>query len=143
MKTFITFTITLIFSALSHALLGSDKPEATVFAKAEITVEHYIAAMQDGEIEYLESLFTKKLRISTPDNTNQNHFGRSALIKHLKENQGTHLEAISKFTFLENHKNYSVVQVKTEFDHFTRLDYLTLQNGKNGWKISNIVVTYP
>jgi len=143
MKTVITLTITFIFSAFSHSLLGSDKPEPVVFAKAEITAQHYIAAMQDGETEYLESLFAENLRISTPDNKNQDHYGRSALIKHLKESHGVHLKAISNFTFVENHKNYSVIQIKTEFDHFTRLDYLTLQNGKNGWKISNIVVTYP
>lgn len=143
MKTFITFAITLLFSALSPFILGADKPKPILFAKAEMAIQHYIAATQQGETDDLEHLFTEQLRISTPDNTDGKSFDRSALIKYLKENQGNKLDVISEFTILENHSHYSVAQVRTTFDHFLRLDYLTLQNGKNGWKISNIVVTYP
>ncbi|MGO1521003.1 MAG: nuclear transport factor 2 family protein [Sphingobacterium sp.] len=143
MKTFITFPITLIFSTLSHFISGADKPEPTIFTKAETAIQHYITATQLGETDDLEYLFTEQLRISTPDNTDSKSFDRSALIKHLKENQGNKLDVISELTILENHSHYSVAQIRTTFDHFVRLDYLTLQNGKNGWKISNIVVTYP
>jgi len=143
MKTLISLIATTVFTFVSSFVFAGNTPEPVKFIKVESIIDHYIDAANNGETSLVDHLFTEDFKYTTPNNGQRELIGRSALIQHLKKNKGVRLEADTKYTFVEKNDDCSIVRVTTTFNSFKRYDYVTLCNSKDGWKISNVTVTYP
>ena len=143
MKTLITLIATTIFTLVSSFVFAGVKPEPVKFVKVETIIDHYIDATNNGETDMLKHLFTEDFKFASPNNGQGGLIGRTALITHLKKNKGVKLNAETEYTFVEKNQDCSIVKVTTDFGKFKRYDYVTLCNNDNGWKISNVTVTYP
>lgn len=113
------------------------------FLKVETIIDHYIDASLNGNTELVDHLFSEDFYYSTPNNRSTETIKRRALIKYLKSLKGVKIESHSEYQFVEKNEDCSIVRIITTFDTFQRHDYVTLCNSKDGWKISNVVVTYP
>ena len=143
MKTLITLIATTIFTLLSSFVFANTKPEPVKFIKVETIIDHYIDATNNGETALLKHLFTDDFKYATPNNGQREMIGRTALIEYLKKNKGVKLDAETEYAFVEKNEDCSIVKITTDFGKFQRYDYVTLCNNKDGWKISNVTVTYP
>lgn len=143
MKTLISLIAATVFTLVSSFVFANSKPEPVKFLKVESIIDHYIDATNNGEVALVDHLFTENFKYATPNKGKSELVGRSTLVNHLKKQKGVKLAAESSYTFVEKNDDCSIVRVATSFEHFTRYDYVTLCNSKDGWKISNVTVTYP
>ncbi len=143
MKTLITLIATAVFTFVSSFVFADTKPEPVRFFKVESIIDHYIDAANNGKTEFLNDLFTQNFKYSTPNNGKNELIGRKDLINYWKSTKGIKLDAKTDYAFVEKNDDCSIVRIRTSFENFTRFDYITLCNSKDGWKISNVTVTYP
>lgn len=143
MKTLIALIVTTAMTFLSTALFANEKNAPVKFLKVETIIDHYIDASLNGNTELVDHLFSEDFYYSTPNNRSTETIKRRALIKHLKSLKGVKIESHSEYQFVEKNEDCSIVRITTTFETFQRHDYVTLCNSKDGWKISNVVVTYP
>jgi len=143
MKTLITLISTAVLTFLSSMILANTKAEPIKFLKAESIIDHYIDATTNGETSLLKYLFTEDFKFSSPNNSNKEQVTRSTYIKHLKGTKGLKLDVTTSYTFVEKNNDCSIVRVESKFEKFSKYEYVTLCNTNEGWKIRNIVATYP
>ncbi|GGE29105.1 MULTISPECIES: nuclear transport factor 2 family protein [Sphingobacterium] len=143
MKTLISLIATTVFTLVSSFVFANSKPEPVKFIKVESIIDQYIDASNNGEVSLVDYLFTEDFKYSTPNNGQTELIGRSELVKHLKSNKGSKMNAETEYSFVEKNDDCSIVKVTTTFETFKKYDYVTLCNSKDGWKISHITVTYP
>lgn len=143
MKTLISLIATTVFTLVSSFVFAEKFPEPVKFVKVESIIDQYIDATNNGETDLVDHLFTEDFKYSTPNNGKNEIIYRSSLVKYLKNNKGVKLNADTDYSFVEKNNDCSIVKVTTRFKNFDRYDYVTLCNSKDGWKISNVTVTYP
>ncbi|WP_099367952.1 nuclear transport factor 2 family protein [Sphingobacterium sp. 1.A.4] len=143
MKKLITLIVTTVMTFLSSTLFANEMEGPVKFAKVETIVDHYIDATLRGNIELVDHMFTNDFYYSTPNSRSSENIKKKAMIKYLKSLKNVKMECESDYKFIEKNEDCSIVQITTTFENFTRNDYVTLCNSKDGWKISNVVVTYP
>ena len=143
MKTLINLIITSILVLATMFAEATERPEPVKFFKAESIIDHYLDATQHGNTELVDHLFTSDFYYSTPNNRSKESLNRKAMTTYLKSLKGVKLDCTSTYQFIEKNDDCSIVKVTTEFEKFKRNDYITLCNSKDGWKISNVIVTYP
>lgn len=100
----------------------------------------YVEALTTGNIEYNKHLFTSDFEYR--NTANNEVVSRSKYINFLKENKGLKYNCITSYDILDQTGNTSVAKATMKFDHFTRVDYITMQQSQDGWKVSKVVTTY-
>lgn len=143
MKTLIMLIVTAVMTFLTSMLLASEPSAPIKFYKAESLVDHYIDASINGNTLNVDHLFTDDFYFSTPNARSKEKINKKALVKHMKSLTGVQLEAETEYEFVEKNEDCSIVRICSTFKTFKRYDYVTMCNSKDGWKISNVVVTYP
>ena len=64
-------------------------------------------------------------------------------LKFLKNTKGCKFDCHTKSQILDETGKSCVAKATMKFNHFTRVDYITLNKTIDGWKVSKVVSTYP
>jgi len=107
-------------------------------SNVENVVDAYINGTVKGETTYLNQLFDNSFTQRTQSNPTQEAIGKSAYIKHLKNLDGITYQCEVDYQMLEKSDNYSLAKVTLDFEKFTRTDYVTMIQGKNGWSVKEV-----
>ncbi len=104
-------------------------------------VMNYVGASLLGNANYTKEMFTEDFEYS--NTSNKEKFGKKEYVKHLKSLKNLKYNATQSFEIMDQVGNTAVGIVIMNFDNFTRVDYITLSQTTEGWKISKVVTTYP
>src|SRR5690606_12133363 len=74
---------------------------------------------------------------------NNDRAGKKEYIKFLKANKNRQYDCKSNYEILSQDGKVCIAKATMVFDNFTRVDYITLNQGKDGWKVSKVETTYP
>ncbi len=143
MKTLITLIASAVFTLATYTLSAANLPDPLKFAKVETIVDHYIDATVNGETELLDYLFTNDFSQSTPNNKNKEMLSKNQMMKHLKSLKNVRYACDTDVQFVEKNEDCSIVKVTKYFSNFKRVDYVTMCNTEDGWKINKVLVAYP
>lgn len=135
-------TIATVFT-LAFTTYASAKETANPLKdfNAKKIVLLYVEALTTGNIDYNKHLFTSDFEYRNTANTEV--AGRSKYINFLNANKGLKYNCATSYDILDQTGNTSVAKATMQFDNFTRVDYITMQQTKDGWKVSKVVTTYP
>ncbi len=74
------------------------------------------------------------------------HFIRTTIYKAISCNAlnlpGNKYDCKSSYEILSQDGKVCVAKATMAFDNFSRVDYITLNQGKDGWKVSKVETTY-
>lgn len=105
-------------------------------------LETYLEATTLGNPEFNRYLFTSDFEY-TIASVNVSKFNKKQYSKFLEENKGTKYDCKTTYEVIEEKGEVCIAKATMEFATFTRVDYITLVNSKDAWKVSKVVTTYP
>ena len=130
------FTLAFTFSAFAKETVNPLKD----FNAKKIALV-YVEALTTGNIDYNKHLFTSDFEYR--NTANKEVTARSAYISFLKANKGLKYNCTTTYDILDQAGSTCIAKATMKFDNFTRIDYITMQQTKDGWKVSKVVTTYP
>jgi len=125
----------------------------TAFASAETrmlnkvatagTIDRYIAAVTKGGTDNLTLLFSDDFNHQINNKGKVTVHNRAQVIGFLRGNKYLTQNCNTSYTLIEQNNNNAIAKVEMKYGEFTKVDYVTLINDGNRWKVSNVVSTYP
>lgn len=138
--------IAIITAAIFSLLFGSNAwAKETANPLKDVNTKQialtYVEAITSGNIEFNKHLFTPDFEYQ--NSTNSEVFNRSEYLNFLKVNKGIKYNCETSYEILDQAGKTSVAKAILKFENFTRVDYITMAQSTDGWKISKVVTTYP
>jgi|SRR5690606_8751246 len=139
-KTLTTLATALIMmiSFSSYALANSN-PLKNVSSSKMVSI--YLKATTMGDTEFNQHLFAADFEYQNM--ANRDKFNKRQYTNFLKANSGVKYDCKITYDILDETANTCLAKASMKFEHFTRVDFITLVHHKDGWKISKVVTTYP
>jgi hypothetical protein len=101
----------------------------------------YAEAITSGNTDFNKHLFTADFEyLNSASNAS---YDRTAYLGFLKANKGVKYNCSTDYEILDQAGKTSVAKVSMKFENFTRVDYITMVQSADGWKVSKVVTTYP
>lgn len=139
-KIFSTIATTLLMIiSLSSFASSKINPLKEMNTKAIMTT--YIEAIALGSDMYNKYLFTEDFEYS--NTANDHKFNKKQYLKFLKDTKGLKFDCKTDYQILDETGKSCVSKATIKFENFTRVDYITLHKTEDGWKVSEVVTTYP
>lgn len=101
----------------------------------------YVEAISLGNTEFNKHLFTSDFEYRNAINDQVS--SRSEYLAFLKANKGLKYNCETSYEILDQAGTTSVAKSTMKFEKFTRVDYITMVQTVDGWKVSKVVTTYP
>ncbi|MBD1428189.1 MULTISPECIES: nuclear transport factor 2 family protein [Sphingobacterium] len=101
----------------------------------------YVEAIVLGSDVYNKYLFTEDFEYQ--NTANNDKFSRKQYLKFLKDTRGLKFDCQTDYQILDEVGKSCVAKATMKFENFTRVDYITMQKTKDGWKVNKVVTTYP
>lgn len=135
-------TIAVLFIALVATVFYAHadiKPYKELDSKEVIM--NYAGVSLLGHSDYTKYMFADDFTYS--NTANNDVHGKKEYLKFLKDVKSLKLDCTQQLEVLDQMGNTAIGKVTTDFGHFSRVDYITLIQSEQGWKISKVVTTYP
>ncbi|MFZ4860926.1 hypothetical protein ACL9RF_01940 [Sphingobacterium sp. Mn56C] len=133
-------TVCLLFIGFNSFAMTTHSNPLKGYASTKI-VTSYLEAISIGSVDLSKFLFTEDFEYSNTANNSKHN--KSEYCKFLKANKGLVFDCKTSYEILDENSQACMAKAIMKFDTFTRVDYITLTNGKEGWKVSKVVTTYP
>lgn len=141
MKTLISFIAALLYTLSANIVNAKESP--LKYKDNKHIVGHYVDAITKGQVEHIDYLFENNFQLEVFNAGRADKFSKEQLLTFLKSTEGLNLYCHSSYTIIDASKDYTLAKVEMKFDTFTRVDYVTLLNKEEGWKINKVITTYP
>ncbi|PRD47704.1 hypothetical protein C5745_09740 [Sphingobacterium haloxyli] len=125
----------------SLSSFASEKANPLKDVESAMILNTYLEAVTVGSIDLNKFLFAEDFQYRNLNNSDR--AGKKEYIKFLKTNKGMQYNCESSYEILSQDGKVCVAKATMAFDKFTRVDYITLNQGKDGWKVSKVETTYP
>lgn len=135
-------TIAALFIALVATVFYAHadiKPYKELDTKEVIM--NYVGASLLGHSDYTKYMFADDFKYT--NTANNDVFGRKEYMNYLNKVKSLKPNCTQKLEIVDQTGNTAIGKVTMEFDNFTRVDYITLIQSQDGWKINKVVTTYP
>lgn len=100
----------------------------------------YAECSSFGNTEYNKYLFTEDFQYENVSNNSK--VGKKEYLRFLKENKGLNYDCKTRSEILDLTNDTAVAKTTYTFSNFTRVDFVTLSQTKEGWKISKVITSY-
>ncbi|MFE2862400.1 MULTISPECIES: nuclear transport factor 2 family protein [Sphingobacterium] len=148
MKAFVKTVTAAALICLSSVAMAAEKsaskPEkiSINLSTADFALQHYVAVTTAGESVGLEQLFAEDFSQRIQASNIQTYYGRQALIKSLKKQQGEILNCKTHIKIVEKSTDYMIAKIVLKFDSFSMTDLVTLVYENGSWQVSKSVHSY-
>ncbi|ERJ58150.1 nuclear transport factor 2 family protein [Sphingobacterium paucimobilis] len=141
MKTTIA-TIATLFT-LAFGFHASAKETANPLKKldSKAIALTYLQTISTGNVLYNKHLYTNDFEYRNSSNDQVSN--KTQYLRFLKENKGLQYDCKTSYEILDEAGNTAVGKATMTFKNFTRIDYITMLQTADGWKVSKVVTTYP
>lgn len=139
-KVLTTIAITMILF-VSFGSFAAEKLDPLKDYNSKSIVHVYLEATTLGSIGMNKFLFADDFEYH---NTASNkRFEKKEYTSFLNKHKGLKFNCETDYEILDESGQACVAKATMKFSNFTRVDYITLNHSKEGWKISKVVTTYP
>ena len=141
MKTTSKTIAAALIMVTSLSSFASTKANPLKDVESNTVIGTYLEAVTVGTIDLNKFLFADDFQYSNLNNNDR--AGTKEYIKFLKTNKGARYDCESSYEILSQDGKVCIAKATMAFDNFKRVDYITLNQGKDGWKVSTVETTYP
>ncbi|PRD47702.1 nuclear transport factor 2 family protein [Sphingobacterium haloxyli] len=141
MKTTLKTIAAALIMATSLSSFASEKANPLKDVESDMILNTYLEAVTVGATDLNKFLFADDFQYRNLSNNDR--AGKKEYIKFLKANKGTQYDCKGSYEILSQNGKVCVAKATMAFENFTRVDYITLNQGKDGWKVSKVETTYP
>ncbi|MFD1768733.1 nuclear transport factor 2 family protein [Sphingobacterium suaedae] len=101
----------------------------------------YLEATTLGSVDLNKFLFSEDFEYR--NSANGDRFNKKEYTAFLKAHKGVKYDCKTSYEILDQTGQACMAKATMNFGHFTRIDYITLSQTEDGWKVSKVVTTYP
>lgn len=101
----------------------------------------YLEATTLGSTDLNKYLFAEDFEYR--NTANKDIFTKTQYTNYLKANKGLTYDCETTYEILDESGQACLAKATMTFKNFTRVDYITLTQTDDGWKVSKVVTTYP
>ncbi|WP_437921852.1 nuclear transport factor 2 family protein [Sphingobacterium sp. LRF_L2] len=141
MKTTITSIVTAFILMISFQSFAVEKTNPLRNVESAKIITTYLEATTLGSIELNKYLFADDFEYR--NTVNNLRFNKREYTSFLKAHKGIKFNCETTYEILDQSGQACVAKAIMKFEHFTRVDYITLNQNEDGWKVSKVVTTYP
>ncbi|PRD52707.1 nuclear transport factor 2 family protein [Sphingobacterium gobiense] len=141
MKTTLKTIAAALIMVTSLSSFASTKANPLKDVESNMVIGTYLEAVTVGSIDLNKFLFADDFEYRNVNNNDR--AGKKEYIKFLKANKNRQYNCKSNYEILSQDGKVCMAKATMVFDNFTRVDYITLNQGKDGWKVSKVETTYP
>lgn len=138
---------TLTTIAAAFMLFVSLNSFATVMANplkdvaSTKVINTYLEATTLGSVALNKFLFADDFEYR--NTANGDKFSKKEYSNFLKKHKGVQFDCKTSYEILDQSGQACVAKATMVFENFTRVDYITLNQTEEGWKVSKVVTSYP
>lgn len=140
MKTTMTTIVTAFIMMLSFNSFASIEVNPLKNLSSSKIVIAYLEAATEGSLDMNKYLFSDDF-IYLNSASNKSYTKRE-YTAFLKANKGLKYDCETSYEILDECGKACVAKVSMKFKTFTRIDYVSLSQGADGWKVSKVVTSF-
>ena len=141
MKTTVKTIAVALITISSLSSFAAEKANPLKDMGSDMIIHTYLEATTLGSTEMNKFLFTPDFTYHNVHKDNE--VNRTAYLRFLKENEGHQYNCDTSYEILSQDGKVCFAKATMQFKNFTRIDYITLNQSKDGWKVSKVDTTYP
>lgn len=103
----------------------------------------YIDCTTQGHLENLDDILGKDFRHTMNRNGNLFTVNKKTMIKFLQSTKNVRQNCETTYTIVEESQDCVIAKISLKYPEFTKVDYVTLCAGEEGWAVSQVVSTFP
>ncbi|MFD1771699.1 nuclear transport factor 2 family protein [Sphingobacterium suaedae] len=141
MKKTLTTIAAAIIMISSFSSFAAEKTNPLKNVESAKVIGTYLEATTLGSIELNKFLFADDFQYS--NSANDDTFNKREYTAFLKAHKGVNFDCKTSYEILDQSGKACMAKAMMAFEKFTRVDYITLSQDQDGWKVSKVVTTYP
>lgn len=138
-KSIATIAAAIIMITSFTAFATNNSNPAKNFTSSKI-MGSYVESTTLGTVDLNNYLFADNFQYQNV--ANGHTFNKKEYTKFLEKNKGLQYNCETSYQILDENDKACFAKTTMKFKNFTRIDYVTLNHTKEGWKISEVVTSY-
>ncbi|MDF3077277.1 MAG: putative lumazine-binding protein [Sphingobacteriaceae bacterium] len=136
MKTLYAAALALTFSLMAFAARANGT-RAEKFSM-KYTISTFVDAFAHGKISGLAQILDDKVKFTSSRGEKVLTYNKADILKMLKNIQGVEQNCKTEYSTIENLPGQIMMKVNMIYSSFTKSNYVTLSDTREGWKVTNI-----
>lgn len=142
MKTLKNLTAAVLLAlSVSVSAFAADETAAEKL-NMNYALKTYISAVTEGKLAALPEVLDKDIKFTSTRGDKIVNHSRSEMLNVLKVSENVKQNCATEFSVVESTPSLSVVKVTMKYEGFSKVEYLSLANTKNGWKITSVSTSF-
>lgn len=141
MKKIVTTLAAVILMITSFSAFAAEENNPLKDVKSEKIISTYLEATTLGSVDLNTFLFAEDFEYR--NNSNKDVFSKKEYLQFLKAHKGIVYDCKTSYEILDQSGQTCLAKAIMTFENFTRVDYITLNQGNEGWKVSEVITSYP
>lgn len=137
-------TIKLLSAAILIAFSFSfitQEPDAEKL-RMDYAVKAYIDAISSGKVKAFAEIVDKDAKFTISRGEKIINYTRSEMLGFMKNSENVVQNCETDYTVVEQTSSQAIVKVTMKYEAFSRINYITIAQTNNGWKITNVSTVF-
>lgn len=141
MKTLNIF-LAVFFLGISITTFANDEGKKGQKLSMNYTVQTYIEAMTEGRLKDLSEVLDNNVKFTINQGSKISSLNRTQMLNSLKATENLQQNCKTDFSVVEQSESSCIVKVTMNYDLFTKINYVTINQVDGGWKITNVSTNF-
>lgn len=141
MKRTILTIATTVMLAFTFSAFATEKSNPLKDMNTANLVSYYLEATTLGSVDFNKYLFADDFQYS--NTVNNTVISKRQYLAFLKSQKGLKFNCETNYQILDQSGQSCIAKAIMKFENFTRIDYITMNQSIDGWKVNKVVTTYP
>lgn len=106
------------------------------------TVQKYIDALSYGKINGISQVLDADVKFTLTGGKRTLNYNKPQILAYLQSIQNIHQNCVTGYSIIDLNSSQAVVKVTMKYDSFSRVNFLSMANTAEGWKITNVSTSF-
>lgn len=120
----------------------ADKPKTHAAFTMKFSIAAFIDADTRGICDGLTDIIADNAKFDMMRGDQMITVTKKQLLNHMETLRGVEQNCTTKYAVLETRNNYALIKVEMKYPQFTRINYVTMNECSEGWKITNVTSVF-
>lgn len=130
--------ITIIGLLLLFGTAKADKPKTHTAFTMQFSITAFIDADARGLCDGLSDIIADKAKFDILNGDQMLSFNKKQMLNHMENLRGIKQNCTTNYAVLETRNQYALIKVEMKYPLFTRINYVTMNECSDGWKIVTV-----
>lgn len=134
-----------IFAALLISVIVTSVGYAKVdkgYLTMDYAIKTYVEAVTMGKVKGVEEILDNNVKFTLAQGNKVINYNKMELINSLKISENINQNCKTNYSIIEKGDAQTIVKVKMDYENFSKINYVTISNTDQGWKITNVSSVY-